>query len=248
MRTLPPFSRCLVFCKWTLGLITGVAVSAASLAQTMSATPDYQALALQWAQGAAQAALPAGMLGVRLDVSVGNIDPRLKLAPCANIEPYVPVGARLWGKNRMALRCVDGMVRWNVSMPVTVKALGRAWVVKNPVASGVAITSSDVIQADVDWAEEAAPVLLDARVWEGQIATRALATGQTLRIGMLKAAQVFQAGAQVRVVAQGPGFQVSGDAQALSAGVIGQLARVRMDNGRIASGTVVDFHTVKIEL
>jgi flagella basal body P-ring formation protein FlgA len=214
----------------------------------MSATPDYQALALQWAQGAAQAALPAGMLGVRLDVSVGNIDPRLKLAPCANIEPYVPVGARLWGKNRMALRCVDGMVRWNVSMPVTVKALGRAWVVKNPVASGVAITSSDVIQADVDWAEEAAPVLLDARVWEGQIATRALATGQTLRIGMLKAAQVFQAGAQVRVVAQGPGFQVSGDAQALSAGVIGQLARVRMDNGRIASGTVVDFHTVKIEL
>jgi flagella basal body P-ring formation protein FlgA len=148
----------------------------------------------------------------------------------------------------MALRCVDGMVRWNVSMPVTVKALGRAWVVKNPVASGVAITSSDVIQADVDWAEEAAPVLLDARVWEGQIATRALATGQTLRIGMLKAAQVFQVGAQVRVVAQGPGFQVSGDAQALSAGVIGQLARVRMDNGRIASGTVVDFHTVKIEL
>jgi flagella basal body P-ring formation protein FlgA len=158
------------------------------------------------------------------------------------------VGARLWGKNRMAVRCVDGMVRWNVSIPVTVKALGPAWVVKNPVASGASITASDVIQAEIDWAEEAAPVLLDTSAWEGQVATRALATGQTLRFGMVKAAQVFQAGAQVRVVAQGPGFQVTGDAQALSAGVIGQLARVRMDNGRIASGMVLDTHTVKIEL
>jgi flagella basal body P-ring formation protein FlgA len=220
----------------------------AAHAQTAPSNPDYQALALNWARGAAQAALPAGAQALKLEVSVGNVDPRLKLAPCANVEPYVPVGARLWGKNRMAVRCVDGMVRWNVSIPVTVKALGPAWVVKNPVASGASITASDVIQAEIDWAEEAAPVLLDTSAWEGQVATRALATGQTLRFGMVKAAQVFQAGAQVRVVAQGPGFQVSGDAQALSAGVIGQLARVRMDNGRIASGMVLDTHTVKIEL
>lgn len=211
-------------------------------------TPDYQALALNWARSAAPAALPAGAQPLRLEVSVGNLDPRLKLAPCANAEPYLPVGARLWGKNRMAVRCVDGMVRWNVSIPVTVKATGLAWVVKNPVAAGGVVTASDVIQAEVDWAEEPAPVLADASVWRGQVATRALATGQTLRQGMVKAAQVFQAGAQVRVVAQGPGFQVSGDAQALSAGVIGQLARVRMDNGRVASGLVLDFHTVKIEL
>jgi flagella basal body P-ring formation protein FlgA len=65
---------------------------------------------------------------------------------------------------------------------------------------------------------------------------------------MVKAAQVFQAGAQVRVLAQGPGFQVSGDAQALSAGVVGQGARVKMENGRVASGMVLDTHTVKIDL
>jgi flagella basal body P-ring formation protein FlgA len=65
---------------------------------------------------------------------------------------------------------------------------------------------------------------------------------------MVKPAQVFQAGAQVRVVAQGPGFQVSSDAQALSAGVVGQIARVRMENGRVSSGIVLDMRTVKIEL
>jgi flagella basal body P-ring formation protein FlgA len=75
-----------------------------------------------------------------------------------------------------------------------------------------------------------------------------LTTGQTLRQGMVKPAQVFQAGASVRVVAQGPGFQVSSDAQALSAGVVGQVARVRMDNGRVSSGIVLDMRTVKIDL
>jgi flagellar basal body P-ring formation protein FlgA len=240
-----PFSTLL---RRTARLCVGAIWSFAAHAQTTPANPDYQALALNWAKTAAQAAVPAGAQALKLDVSVGALDPRLKLAPCANVEPYVPVGARLWGKNRMAVRCVDGMVRWNVSIPVTVKATGPAWVVKSPVAPGVAITASDVIQAEVDWAEDPAPVLADTSAWEGQVATRTLATGQTLRQGMVKAAQVFQAGAQVRVVAQGPGFQVSGDAQALSAGVIGQLARVRMDNGRIASGVVLDVHTVKIEL
>jgi flagella basal body P-ring formation protein FlgA len=50
------------------------------------------------------------------------------------------------------------------------------------------------------------------------------------------------------VVAQGVGFQAASDAVALSAGVIGQSARVRMDNGRVASGVVLDVRTVKIEL
>ena len=65
---------------------------------------------------------------------------------------------------------------------------------------------------------------------------------------MVKPAQVFQAGAQVRVVAQGPGFQISSDAQALSAGVVGQLARVKMENGRIMSGLVLDTRTVRLEM
>jgi flagella basal body P-ring formation protein FlgA len=65
---------------------------------------------------------------------------------------------------------------------------------------------------------------------------------------MVRPAQVFQAGTQVRVIARGTGFEVSSDAQALSGGFVGQVARVRMENGRIASGVVLDARTVKIEL
>jgi flagellar basal body P-ring formation protein FlgA len=75
-----------------------------------------------------------------------------------------------------------------------------------------------------------------------------LLPGQALRQSMVKPPQAFAAGTQVRVVAQGPGFQVTADGQALGAGVVGQLVRVRMENGRIMNGTVLDRNTVQVEI
>jgi flagella basal body P-ring formation protein FlgA len=221
-------------------------LGAGAMAQAQA--PDYAGMALKWARTAALAAQPDPSHPLRLEVSVGALDGRLRLAPCANVEAYLPPGARLWGRSQVGLRCVDGVGKWNVSVPVTVKAFGNAWVVRGQVQAGNPVTQSDVVQVEVDWAEDTNPVLIDTALWLGQTATRNLSTGQVLRTGLLRATQVFQAGTQVRVVAEGPGFQVSSDAQALSAGVVGQIARVRMDNGRITSGTVLDARTVKIEL
>jgi flagella basal body P-ring formation protein FlgA len=228
---------------WAVGLLM-----LGALAHAQSAEPDYAAMALKWARTAVAANQPDPTTRLRYEVSVGALDSRLKLAACGNVEMYVPPGSRLWGHGHVGLRCVDGMVRWNVSVPVTVKAFGNAWVVRGQVIAGSLLTQADVVQAEVDWADDTNPVLADPSTWLGLTATRTLGTGQVLRSGLVRPTQVFQAGTQVRVVAEGPGFQVSGDAQALSAGVVGQMARVRMDNGRVASGTVLDARTVKIEL
>lgn len=225
------------------GLLCGAVVQAQE-----ANGPDFQAMAQNWLREATTALQTSTTSPLRLEVKVGNLDSRLKLAPCGNVEPYLPPGARLWGRTRIGLRCVDGVSRWNVSLPVTVNAYGNAWVIKGTVLAGTTLTEEDVVEAEVNWAEEASPVLRDPALWIGQVATRQLTTGQALRHGMVKPAQVFQAGAQVRVVVQGPGFQISSDAQALSAGVVGQVARVRMDSGKVSSGVVLDMRTVKIDL
>jgi flagella basal body P-ring formation protein FlgA len=232
-----------VLALWMAGLLM-----LSALARAQSAEPDYAAMALQWARNAVATSQAEPTTRLRYELSVGTLDSRLKLAPCGNVELYVPPGSRLWGHGRVGVRCVDGMGKWNVSVPVNVKAFGNAWVVRGQVQAGNPVTQADVVQVEVDWAEDTNPVLAEASSWLGQTATRTMSTGQVLRVGLVRPTQVFQAGTQVRVVAEGPGFQVSSDAQALSAGVVGQTARVRMDNGRVASGTVLDAHTVKIEL
>lgn len=220
---------------------------AQQLAAATAPEPDYRALAAAWAQTAVRDAAPAAA-ALRMEVAVGALDSRLRLAPCGNIEAYLPQGTRLWGRSRIGLRCIDGMARWNVTLPATVKAWGPAWVVRRPVAQGATITEADVTSAEVDWAEDTSPVLAERSAWLGHVATRALGTGMVVRQGLVKPAQVFQAGAQVRVVAQGVGFEISADAQALSAGVVGQPTRVRLDSGRVASGLVLDARTVKIDI
>lgn len=247
--------RCVLITRLQKQLLLWLMVGIASFmglmpsAMAQEATSDiYQEQAKTWIRKTLPTASSAGGATLRMEVTVGHLDSRLKLAPCGNVEPYLPVGARLWGKAYVGLRCIDGMSRWNVSLPITVNAFGPAWVIKNPVLSGSVVTAADVVLSEVNWAEDTNTVLKDRELWEGQIATRPLTTGQTLRQGMVKPAQVFQAGAPIRVVAQGVGFQVSSDAQALSVGVVGQLARVRMENGRVATGVVLDVNTVKIDL
>lgn len=216
-------------------------------AQVVAGEAQLPALAQHWLDQT----LPgqAARIGqpVRLQATLGTLDSRLKLAPCARVETYLPPGSRLWGSGRIGLRCLEGAVRWNVFMPVTVKAIGPAWVLRRDVAPGRPLEEGDLIQAEVDWAAEPSPVLAGLQ-WQGQVASRALGTGQTLRQNMVRAAQVFQAGTQVRVLVQGGGFQISSQAQALSPGVVGQLAKVRMDSGRVLTATVLDARTVRVEM
>lgn len=220
----------------------------AAQAQALVSEQELLAQAKRWLDQSISRQQAPGSVPLRMELKLGALDSRLRLASCARVEPYLPPGTRLWGKTRLGLRCLEGVSKWNVFLPVTVKALGQAWVVRRDVTPGAQLGAADLMQAEVDWAEEASPVMADAAQWQGQVATRALTTGQALRQNMLRPMQVFQAGAQIRVLAQGPGFQITSDGQALSAGVVGQLTRVRMDNGRVMSGTVLDARTVKLEI
>ncbi len=244
----------LVFCKWTRQLLADMAVAFFAVTCSWSAVaqgvgnPNYEQVAQKWLLKELPTVASADGTALRMEANVGDLDRRLRLAPCSKVEPYLPFGARLWGKSQVGLRCVEGPVHWNVTMPVSVNAYGPAWVIRGQVAAGAVVTDADVVQSEVNWAEDTNPVLGEREAWVGQVATRTLVTGQTLRQGMVKPAQVFQAGAPVRVVAQGVGFQISSDAQALSAGVVGQSARVRMENGRVTMGVVLDGRTVQIDL
>lgn len=232
---------------WVI-LMAFASMALSAQAQGVGVEPDLVATTQRWLDNALAGVRQSGANPLRMEVIVGELDSRLQLAPCARIEPYIPSGTRLWGKTRLGLRCLEGSAKWNVFLPVTIKAYGSGWVIQGQVAPGAVLTQDDAIEAEVDWAEEASPIVSNPSQWVGQIASRGLRTGQAVRQGMIRPAQVFQAGTQIRVLAQGPGFQITSDGQALSAGIIGQPARVKMENGRVMSGVVLDNRTVKLEI
>lgn len=204
---------------------------------------SLQAQLQQLALKSSQQALP----GVsRVEIEVGRLDSRLKLAPCDRVEPYLPTGARLWGKTRIGLRCTQGATPWNVYLPITVKVFGPAWVAAATLAPGATIGAGDLVQAEIDLAEESSPSINDPEQAIGRVLNRRLTVGQGLRTADIRPRQWFAAGDAVKIIAQGPGFTITSNGEALSHGVEGRAIRVRTEKGRIVSGMATGDRLVEI--
>lgn len=206
------------------------------------------ALATQIQQFALEATRQAATPGLRVQVRVGRLDPRLRLAPCAAVQPYLPPGTRLWGAARIGLRCNDVAVRWNVFLPIYIDVFGPALVANLPLAAGRMLAAEDLRSAEVNLAAAPSQPLARNELAIGRTLARALAAGDPLRASDLRARQWFAAGDNVRVVAAGSGWRISGEGQALAAGLEGQSVRVRTESGRVISGVAVAARLVEVAL
>jgi flagellar basal body P-ring formation protein FlgA len=184
----------------------------------------------------------------RVEVVLGQLDPRLKLAPCDKVRTYMPDGVRLWGKSRVGMRCEQGPVRWNVSWPVTVKVWAPAVVAVVPLKPGSLISVADLRLAEVDLAETHSPAVLRVEDVVGRSVTRQVEPGQSLRQDDVRMRRWFAAGEPVQVLVKGPGFQASTDGMALSHGDEGQCAKVRVESGRVLCGQPVGQRRVEVTL
>ncbi|MEP7296657.1 MAG: flagellar basal body P-ring formation chaperone FlgA [Burkholderiales bacterium] len=238
-----------LFCRAAAAmLLTLLAPLAGAQAPAEPATALDGGLAQQVRELALSGAKTGTAVAPRIDVSVGQIDPRLRLAPCQHVEPYVPDGMRMWGKSRIGLRCTAGPSKWNVYLPITVRVFGTALVATSGLASGAVLTAADLTQAEVDLAEDASAPLANADLAVGRTLARGLKAGQSLRQSHLKARQYFGAGETVTVLAQGNGFSVAGEGQALNPGIEGQPVRVRTESGRVLTGMPIGEHRVELPL
>ncbi len=202
----------------------------------------------QMASGAAAAKASDPGRVARIEVEVGQLNPRLRLAACNRIEPYLPVGLPMWGRTRVGLKCLDGPVRWNVSLPLVVKVYARALVAAEALPTGAVLTQKMLTTAEIDIAADSSGVFTEADAPLGRILAKPLAAGEALRVGVLQKREWFAAGTNVTVEAAGLGFTIAAEGQALSAGVEGRDVRIRMENGRTVTGRPVGERRVEVLL
>lgn len=232
-----------------MALLAQAGAQAQAQAQPEPAAPrGVDAALARQVRELAQAASRAAVPGMRVEIELGELDPRLKLAPCQQVQPYLPSGTRLWGKARIGLRCLQGATRWNVFLPVTVQVFAPSLVATRALATGSTLQVEDFVLAETDIAADPSPAVRMPALAAGRALARPLAAGEALHQRDLRARQWFAAGETVRVVAQGNGYSVAGEALAMSPGIEGQAVRIRTESGRILSGVAVAERQVEIAL
>ncbi|VDZ79517.1 flagellar basal body P-ring protein FlgA [Salmonella bongori] len=90
--------------------------------------------------------------------------------------------------------------------------------------------------------------VLDIRQIQDAVSLRDLAPGQPVQLTMIRQAWRVRAGQRVQVIANGEGFSVNAEGQAMNNAAVAQNARVRMTSGQIVSGTVDSDGNILINL
>lgn len=160
--------------------------------------------------------------------------PQNQWPACEAPQFSLPGNSRMWGNISVAANC--GQTRRYLQVQVQVS--GNYVVVSRQVARGATLTLADleVKQGRLD--------TLPARIADtpeqlaDAIAMRDLVPGQPITLMMVRQPWRVQAGQNVMVIAQGDGFNASGEGKAMNNATAAQPVRVRMNNGQVVSGRV----------
>ncbi|AIP04763.1 flagellar basal body P-ring formation chaperone FlgA [Burkholderia pseudomallei] len=187
----------------------------------------------------------AGLPG-KTTVTVAPAFPR-GLAACTTLEPFLPSGARLWGRTTVGVRCA-GERPWTIYLQAKLAVQATYYVAARQIAPGETLTAADLVARDGDLTLLPLAVITDAQQAVGATALMRVAAGLPLRQDLLKSAASVSIGQTVRVVASGQGFTISAEGSVLNNAAPGQQVRVRMAAGQIVTAIVKDAATVEIPL
>jgi len=181
-----------------------------------------------------------------IEISVGEVESRQHLAPCERAEPFLRSGARLWGRAFVGVRCVSG-AQWVISVPVNVRVFGPGLVAVRALPAGQPIGEADVRTEQLEWTREPRGVARELSQLQGRLPTRTLEPGQPVGLALLRESPAVSLGDPVKLVGRGQGFSITTEATALAAASAGQPVRVRMDSGKILTGTARAGRIVEVD-
>ncbi|KVE33301.1 flagellar basal body P-ring formation chaperone FlgA [Burkholderia sp. TSV86] len=187
----------------------------------------------------------AGLPG-KVTITVAPALPR-GLAACTTLEPFLPTGARLWGRTTVGVRCA-GERPWTLYLQAKLTVQATYYVAARALAPGDTLTAADLVARDGDLTLLPLAVITEPAQAVGASALTRVAAGLPLRRDLLKSAASVSIGQTVRVIASGPGFTISAEGSALGNAAPGQPVRVRMAAGQIVTAVVKDAATVEISL
>ncbi|MDU5687948.1 MAG: flagellar basal body P-ring formation chaperone FlgA [Kluyvera cryocrescens] len=177
-----------------------------------------------------------------VNVSLRNAQ-NLKLA-CDEPAFNTPGNSRLWGNITVLAQCGNA----KQYLQVNVQAIGEYVVAAAPIVRGSPIEAQSVTLMRGRLDQLPPRTMLTLAQAEDAISLRDVAIGQPLQLSMVRQSWRVKAGQKVVVIAQGEGFSINSEGQALNNASVAQSARVRMPSGQVVSGQVNTDGNILINL
>lgn len=188
----------------------------------------------QTAQSFVQARIPGKPNTVQ--VAVGNLDPRLRLAQCSEpLQASLPAGVVFKERVTVAVTC-PGAQRWTVYVPVTIATNVTTLILRHAAARGARIAAEDVEVRTQEVPGTSATYLTDVSQLKGRTLRRTLGAGSVVTVDAMLDDAAIKRGQQVTLLAAVGGLEVRAMGRALSDAPA--AGRVRVQN--LASQMVVE--------
>jgi flagella basal body P-ring formation protein FlgA len=190
--------------------------------------------------------LPKGAPG-ETQVSVGALDPRLRLAQCeSELTAALPTGATFRARMTVAVSCPEGNV-WTIYVPVTIETRAKVLVLRGPAARGARLGPADVEVQERVVGGAGDSFLTDVGQLEGHTLKRPLATGTALTADVLIEDVLVKRGQSVTLLASTSGIEVRAPGRAMSDGhAAGRIRVQNLNSLRVVEGVVESADVIRV--
>ncbi len=185
----------------------------------------------------------------RTEVTLGKLDPRLKLKACVKpLQGFTPSGSRDMGNTTVGVRCPDE-AGWSIYVPAKIRVFGPVVVIRQPLARGTVLAAKDLQLVERNLSALPYGYYVDPKPVIGMLAKRTLAANSVLTPQMLKTPTLVKRGQRVTLIGESGPLTVRMVGEALSDGGQGDLIRIRTDGSkRVIDGTIISKGVIKVTL
>lgn len=185
----------------------------------------------------------------KVEASIGNLDPRLRLKPCGRpLEAFMPTGARLNGNTSVGVRC-PGPAAWKIYVSGSIEVFGQVVIASEPLLRGESLGEAQLRVVERELSGLSYGYFDGTDKLQGMLAGRAIPAGTVITPNMLTAPRLINRGDRVTLLTGSDRFEVRMRGEAMSDGTRGERIRVKaLNSKRVIEGWVVSRGVVKVTL
>jgi flagella basal body P-ring formation protein FlgA len=180
------------------------------------------------------------------EIVMGSVDERMNLPDCSSLNLFLSPGSHLWGTGSLGVRC-DAPTSWSLYLTYRIHLKGPALLAMRPLPSHYAPMAQDLAKGEVEYKSDPGRYPRNTDSLHGSTLSMPIAKGTPITIDLLRVKPLIQSGQRVRILSDGPGFQVSQEGVAQQQAGVGDLLKLKLASGRYVQGLVQNDGTVYIK-